>query len=64
MSDRRFDPAKMAKLDNPERRKALPFNGFEKMRSRVYLRSGNGLIFIFYHQFSRFLDQHVMSGEE
>lgn len=24
MSERRFDPAKMAKLDNPERRKALP----------------------------------------
>lgn len=24
MSERRFDPAKMARLDNPERRKALP----------------------------------------
>lgn len=24
MSDRRFDPSKLAKLDNPERRKALP----------------------------------------
>lgn len=24
MSERRFDPAKIDKLDNPERRKALP----------------------------------------
>lgn len=31
MSDRRFDPTKMSKLDNPERRKALPPEELLKM---------------------------------
>ncbi|MGG1552315.1 class I SAM-dependent methyltransferase [Paenibacillus ferrarius] len=41
MTERRFDPSKMAKLDNPERRKALPP---EKILSQLGIQANDAVL--------------------